>query len=152
MVTSLFVTAHWNLSQARPSLLKRVNGQLLGGAAVIGFKDELASGRGVLAFNGWLESVGGMEGLVSTTGSLDKVNKPCLGFWLPRQLRRFLVSSVLDIVFLFSKVAGWDWVRTSFSVWTVSSLARPFPFFLLHSCHSYTRKGERRLSKNRRIK
>ena len=52
MVTSLFVTACWNLSQARPSLLKRVNRQLLGGAAANGFKDELASGRGVLALNG----------------------------------------------------------------------------------------------------
>ena len=45
MVTSLFVTACWNLSQARPSLLKRVNGQLLGGAAANSFKDELASRR-----------------------------------------------------------------------------------------------------------
>ena len=38
--------------QARPSLLKRVNGQLLRGAIANGFKDELALGRGFLAVNG----------------------------------------------------------------------------------------------------
>ena len=52
MVTSLFVTAYWNLSQARPSLLKRVNGELLRGAIANGIKDELALGKGFLVVDG----------------------------------------------------------------------------------------------------
>ena len=129
MVTSFFVSAYRNQSQAWPLLLKRVNGQLLRVAIANSFKDELALGKGFLAVDGWLEAVGGMEGLVSTTGRLDKVNKLCLGFLWTRQLRWLLVSSVLDIIFLFSESAGWHWVRTSFAKWTASSLARPFPLF-----------------------
>ena len=84
------------------------------------------SRRGVFAVDGYLDIVGGMEGFVSMTGSLDK---PCFGFLLPQQLGRLPVSSILDKVFLFSKAVGQDWVRMSSSTWTASSFARHFPLF-----------------------
>ena len=58
----------------------------------------------------------------------ESLEEPCLGFLLPRQLGRILASSVLDKVFFFSEAAGRDWVRTSSSIWTASSFARPSPY------------------------
>ena len=84
MATSLSDTAYLNLSQARPSLLKRVLGPLSRGP--IGRLDGLTPGgldestSRICTMNGYFTLVRGMRGPVSMTPDLDK---PCLGFLLP---------------------------------------------------------------------
>lgn len=106
MAVSLSVTGCLNLSQVRPSLLRRVMGPLSGGL-VGGGLDGLAS-VGVFIVDDCLAIAGGTEGLVSTTIGLYG---PCLRFLLPRRLGSLLVSRVLDNVFLFfeSVRRGWVW-------------------------------------------
>lgn len=103
---SLSVTACLNLSQVRPSLLRRVIGPLSGGP-VGGGLDGLTL-VGVFIVDDCLAIAGGTEGLVLTTIGLYR---PCLGFLLPRWLGSLLVSRVLDNVFLFFEAIrrGWVW-------------------------------------------
>ena len=82
MATSLSVTACLNLSQARPSLLRRVIRSLLRGL-VEGLDGVALEGLDmftleVFAMDDCLAIVGGMKGPVSMTTSLDK---PCFDFY-----------------------------------------------------------------------
>ena len=114
-----------------PRSLQKLSGDSKTFCVHNGFKDRFASGVVVTweVVDSWVEAGGGIEGSTLMMRDLDRVKEPSLGFLLPRRLGILPVSSILDIVFLFSKVVGWDWGRTSPSIWMTSSLARPFPLF-----------------------
>ena len=109
---SFSVIAYLNLSQGRPSLLRRVIGPLLGGLVGEGL-DRSTSGRGREPSP--LEIVALATGVAASRtmiGVVDGVEESTFYFLLPQRLGRLPVSNFLNIVFLFSDEAR----GTSFNV------------------------------------
>ena len=94
--------ACWNLSQARPSLQRRVI-ELPQGAldwVALGGLDESKSR---ICIDGCLVGVGGTTKPALTTPDLDD---PCFAFLWPQRLGRLSISTILDMVFLLSPANG----------------------------------------------
>ena len=137
MAMSLLVNACLNLSQARPSLLRRVIGPLSGGPIGEGL-DRSTSGQ-----VGEASTLGLATGAAwsrTTTGVVDSIEESTFCFLLPQRLGRLPVSNLLDTVFLFSeKVGGKNfavdkigrrvWAISSSPDYVTSSPTTPFPLF-----------------------
>ena len=111
MATSSSDTTCWNLSHAKPSLLRRVIGLPLGGLDGVTSRGLDGSTSRIYIVDGCLAGARRTREPTLMTPDLDD---PCLSFLWPWQLGRDSISIVLDRVFLFSAPdrQGWEWTSS----------------------------------------